>query len=159
LDSSLENLSAWIGLYDSQAENFASQVAYAPMNILQPGSTMPLMAYFAGPLPVEFSARSEVLSASTIPTDDSRYLNVKIESDAVDISPDGNQALVSGDVILPEGSSAPSMVWVLVVAYDRNGQILGARKWKSDDNPHFDVTVYSLGGLIDHIDALGEARP
>jgi hypothetical protein len=77
----------------------------------------------------------------------------------VDISPDGNQAVVSGDVILPEGSSAPSVMWVLVVAYDRNGQILGARKWKSDGNPHFDVTVYSLGGLIDHIDALGEARP
>jgi LysM repeat protein len=57
-ESSLENLSAWIGLYYPQGENIVSQVAYAPLDILKPGETMPLMAYFPAPLPVEIGRAS-----------------------------------------------------------------------------------------------------
>lgn len=158
LDVSLENLSAWVGLYSSGGEMTANQVAYAPMNILRPGSTMPLMAHFSAPLPAEYGARSEMLSVYTIAANDARYLDAEAKADQVEINPQGSQAVVSGKVLLSSGSAKPTQVWVLVVAYDAQGNILGARKWKSAGDTSFNTTVYSLGGIIDHIELLCEVR-
>ncbi len=157
--SSLENLSAWIGLYDSLGENISSQVAYAPLDILRPGSTMPLMAYFAAPLPAQFSARAEVLTAESLAAEDTRYLDAEVKSGPPVISPDGSQAEVSGEVIISSSTATPSQVWVLAVAYAANGDIVGARKWKSAGETHFEVTVYSLGEAIDHVEMLTEVTP
>ncbi len=159
LETNLENLSVWIGLYDSQGENFTSQVAYAPLDILSTGSSMPLMAHFAPPLPAEFSARAELVSASSVALNDSRYVNAEVKKGSQQISPDGSQAEVIGDVILPDGTPAPSQVWVLAVAYDANGNIIGMRKWKSASETHFDITVYSVGESIDHVELLTEVSP
>ena len=159
METSLENLSAWIGLFTLKGENITSQVAYAPMNILRPDNTIPLMAYFAPPLPDEYEARSEVISALAVPVDDLRYLDLEVKTETVEISPDGGQAVVSGDVMLTDDSPTPTQVWILAVAYDASGDIVGARKWKSAGEMHFEITIYSLGGLIDHVEVLTEARP
>ena len=159
METSLENLSAWIGLYTPQGENIDSQVAYAPMNILRPGSTIPLMAYFAPPLPDEYEPRSEVISALAVPADDTRYLDLEVKTGTVEINSDGSQAVITGDVILTGDVPTPSQVWALAVAYDANGEIVGARKWKSEGETHFEITVYSLGGVIDHVEVLTEVRP
>jgi hypothetical protein len=118
-----------------------------------------LMAYFAPPLPDEFEARSEVISALEVAADDTRYLNLEVETGKVEINPDGEQAVVSGEVILPEDVPIPSQVWVLAVAYDGSGDIVGARKWKSAGETHFVITVYSLEGMINHVEVLTEVRP
>lgn len=157
--SSLENLSVWIGLYDLQGNNFLSQIAYSPLNILRPDSVMPIMAYFRDPLPDKFIPRAELLTASAIAAEDQRYLDVGINLDQVAIHPAGSQVTVQGDVILPQGSKTPSQVWILAIAYDASGNIVGVRKWKSAGDTHFDTTVYSLGGPIDHVDVLAEVRP
>ena len=159
METSLENLSVWVGLYTPQGVNLASQEVYAPMNILRPGSTIPLMAYFAPPIPDEYEARSEVIRALAIPTNDTRYLDLEVKTGTVEINPDGRQAVISGDVMLPENGPTPSQVWVLGVAYDANGDIVGARKWKSAGETHFEITVYSLGGIINHVELLTEIRP
>jgi LysM repeat protein len=157
--TTLENISVWIGLYDALGKNFSSQIAYAPMNILRPGSSMPMMAYFTPPLPPDFTARAELLTAESLPADDSRYLDVEVKTASLSISPDGSQAQVSGEVILPAGSATPSQIWVLAVAYAADGSIIGARKWKSAGDTHFDITVYSLGGSITTVDLLCEVTP
>ena len=159
LEASLENLSAGIGLYNLQGEIIASQVAYAPMNILRPGDTIPLMAYFAPPLPDEFQVQSEVLSGLSVAAGDTRYLDLQVKVGTVVINQDGSQAVLSGDIIIPDGTPDFSQLWALAVAYDSNGDIIGARKWKSGGEPHFDITVYSLAGKIDHVEVLNEARP
>jgi len=158
-DTTLENLSVWIGLYNSHGDNFASQAAYAPLDILRSGDTMPLMVYFAGPLPVDYTARSEILTASAINSDDARYLDAVAKIDSSSIDPNRTLAQVTGQVILPQGKPTASQVWVLAIAYDTDGNILGVRKWKSDTLTDFDITVYSLGGVIDHVEVLVEARP
>ncbi|PWB53270.1 MAG: hypothetical protein C3F13_09885 [Anaerolineales bacterium] len=158
LEESLENLSVWIGLLDDQGETFASQTAYAPLNILRPGDSMPLMAYFAPPLPDTFEPRSELLSALIVNGADERYLDPQVNIDQVVIDPDGSEATLSGNVLLPEGSTL-SQLWLLAVAFDADGNILGMRKWKSAGETEFDFTVYSLAGAIDHIEVLAEARP
>jgi LysM repeat protein len=159
LGTSLENLSAWIGLYTPQGENITSQVVYAPMNILRSGSTIPLMAFFAPPLPDDYEARSEVISALAVSVDDTRYLDLEVKTGVVEINQDGRQAAITGDVMVPGDVATPSQVWVLAVAYDANGNIIGARKWKSEGETHFDITVYSLGGMINHVEVLTEVRP
>lgn len=156
---SLENLAMWIGLYNSQGENITSQVAYSPMNILAPGSIMPFMAYFSPPVPAEFIARGEVLSAIAVESEDTRYIDAQVELIEMVINPDHSQATVRGVVVLPEGTPVPSQVWVLAVAYDTEGNIIGERKWKSGGDTQFELTVYSLGGLIEKVQFLTEVRP
>lgn len=158
LESSIENLSVWMGLYDSAGENISSQTAYSPLNLLTPGSMMPIMAYFSPPLPSEIQAQGEVLSALTIAADDQRYLDSQVIVNAVEIKPDGGEATVSGEVVLPDNSTTPSQLWVLAVAYDADGNIVGARKWKSAGEKEFEFTVFSVAGAIDHVDMLSEAR-
>lgn len=158
-EASLENLSVGIGLYSPEGETIASEVAYAPLDILRPDQTMPLMAYFAPPLPDEFLVQGQVLSGLVIAEDDGRYLDLQANVDQVEISGDGRQATISGEVVLTEQMAAPSQLWLLAVAYDANGDIIGARKWKSASEAHFEITVYSLAGTIDHIELLLEARP
>ena len=158
-ESSLENLAVWIGLYNTKGDNFTNQVANAPLNILGSKTTMPILAYFPSPLPEEFSARGELLSALVIASDDTRYLNAVVKTDPIEISTGGTQAAVKGLVVLPKDSSTPTQVWVLIVAYDAGGNIIGARKWKSAGERQFDTIVYSLGGVIDHVEVLTEARP
>jgi hypothetical protein len=157
--TSLENLSVWMGLYNSAGENIASQTAYAPLNILTPGSTIPIMAYFAPPLPEEFQPRGELLSAYVVAVDDPRYLDSTVKVDAVEINPDGGGASVRGSVVLLDNSMILSQLWVLAVAYDANGNIVGARKWKSAGEKEFDFSVFSVAGAIDHVEMLSEARP
>jgi LysM repeat protein len=159
MQTSVENLSAWIGLYNSQGDVITSQVAYAPLNILRPGSTIPLMAYFTPPLPNDVQAQSEVLSAISLGVEDTRYLDLQVKVGTVEINQDGSQAVVSGDAITLKDTPTITQLWALAVAYDSNGDIVGARKWKSAGETHFDITVYSLAGKIDHVGVLIEARP
>jgi hypothetical protein len=158
-ESSIENLSVWMGLYDSAGKNISSQTAYSPLNILTPGNTTPIMAYFSPPLPSDFKAQGELLSALTISTDDQRYLDSQVKGETINISPDGGAATVSGEVVLTDNSTAPSQLWVLAVAYDADGNILGARKWKSAGEKEFEFSVFSVAGAIDHVEMLSEARP
>ena len=159
LETSVENLSAWIGLFTPQGANSSSQVAYSPMNLLRPGNTIPLMSYFAPPLPEEFEAHAELLSGFAVATEDTRYLDLEVNVEKVEISADGKQAVVSGEVILPDDKTVPSLLWALAVAYDSNGNIIGARKWESTGEAQFGLTIYSVAGMIDRIEVLTEARP
>ncbi|OGO29692.1 MAG: hypothetical protein A2136_04490 [Chloroflexi bacterium RBG_16_54_11] len=159
LDSNVENLSAWMGLFTPQGENIANQIIYAPLNLLVAGATIPLMAYFAPPLPEQVVVSAELLSGIFVPQGDSRYVGGDVSLDALEIAPDGRSATLSGIVNLPVDTPQPSQVWILTVAYDADGYIIGGRKWESTGESQFKLTVYTLAGTIDHVDVLTEARP
>ena len=158
LESSVENLSAWIGLYSVKGENIANQVAYADLNLLRPGDTLPLMSYFPSPLPEKFEALGKVLSGFIVDAMDTRYLDLDTNVEEVVISADGRQVEARGEVIIPDGGPKPSQLWVMILAYDTSGKIIGARKWELSGGTEFNLTVYSLGGIIDHVEVLTEAR-
>jgi LysM repeat protein len=159
LETDVENLSALIALFTPQGSSIASQVAYSALNILRAGDTMPLMSYFPPPLPEGFEAQGELLSGLALASDDTRYLDLEANVSNVEINSDGNQAVVSGEVPLPGDMPKLSQLWALIVAYDANGKIIGARKWESGGETQFRMPVYSLGGKIDHVEVLIEARP
>jgi LysM repeat protein/predicted nucleic acid-binding protein len=158
--AALENLSAWIGLYDIDGGIVASQVAVGPVNILRPGQAMPMVAFFAPPLPVEIVARGELLSAVEISEQGDRYLDWQLESLAIEVvGESGNAARVTGSLAKPEGSSLPGQVWIAAVAYDQQGLVVGLRKWEGTGELEFEMLVYSLGGAIDRVEILTEIRP
>ena len=158
LETDVENISAWIGLFTPQGTNIAGQVAYSAVNILRAGDTMPLMSYFPAPIPEGFEAQGEILSGLAVAGDDTRYIDLEANIQRVDISTDGMQAVVSGEVVLPNDIPQPSQLWALIVAYDSNGNIVGARRWESSGEAQFTLPVYSIAGKIDHVEVLTDAR-
>jgi len=126
----LENLSAWIGLFDGQGQLVAGQVAIGGLNLLLPGGALPLAAYFAPPLPEAFTAQAEPLSALAVTDGNARYLQAEIKELGVDVAAGGGQAVGSGEVWL--AGPAPRLVWVEAVAYGAEGQVVGMRKWEAE---------------------------
>jgi LysM repeat protein len=123
----LENLSGWVSLYDAQGNQVGGQAASAPLNILPVGASMPLVAFFPPPLP-EFSlAQGQLLTVVPVQAGDPRYLHAGLQVESTEIAGDGREGAVRGQVLLPEGQ-APSLVWILAVAYDESGQVVGQRK-------------------------------
>lgn len=157
---SVENLSAWIGLYDAEGEIITSQVAVGPVNILRPGQAMPLIAFFSPPLPTQFVARGDLLTAVEIAADDDRYLDWHLNSLTINVlGEQDNLALVTGSVEQPLEGALPSVIWVVAIAYDQHGQVVGVRKMDSATDLRFEFIVYSLSGAIDRVEIITEIRP
>ena len=124
----VENLSASIALFNSQGESLAEQVVSAPLDILRPGASIPLLAYFAPALPAQFSTRSRLLTALPIAADDSRYLDPAVEGLQVEITTTARLARLRGQAVLPPGSRPARLLWLAGVAYDAQGDAVGVRK-------------------------------
>jgi LysM repeat protein len=206
----MENISVWLTLYSPDGQALASQPAIPPLNLLLPGRSLPVMAFFplarpgngtASPvapppagtpprkltvtpalspalpanasatfnLPLEqlphVTAQAQLLSALGVAANDPRYLDASAQVSQQTVDASGIQARLQGLVSLPAGSPAARTVWIVVVAYGENGEMVGLRKWEAPTKLSpgtslpFDVTVYSLGPAIQKTDVLVEARP
>jgi hypothetical protein len=169
----LENLSAQFTLLDSNGQELASQVAFALLNTLPPGQSMPLLVHFPPPIQANGSApragtgttpRVQVLTATRLLPGDTRYLPVMLENTLVSVDASGRTAQVSGLVILT-GAGTANTLWVLATAHDATGNVVGVRRWESssalaaDAPASFDFLVSSVGPVIDRVEFLAEAMP
>jgi LysM repeat protein len=174
----VESLSGTISLVSTSGENLGSQPASALLNLLRPGETLPLVAYFPAPVAGEVLLQVGPLSALPVPEEDTRYLPASFQPTETALSADGLSAHVTGQVILPQGDPAAEAIWLGGVAYDAQGQIVGVRKWEvvspcssaaqeaGTPQPeagcsqlHFEGDIYSLGPAIERVEILVEARP
>lgn len=155
----LENLSGILRLFDANGEEIATADLVAPLNLLPAESRLPLVAYLPDP-PVGWAlARGRLLTAYIAGNLPGRYVPIVLDSVDVQLTGDGLGARVTGTVSLPDGA-APSLVWVLAVAYDADGRSVGQRRWESDGTElDFEFYVYSLGPEIATVELLAEARP
>jgi hypothetical protein len=90
---------------------------------------------------------------------------VTIQDQQVAIVVDGKSAGVTGHLALSSGQKPASQVWVAATAFNAGGAVVGVRKWE-DAGPlspgsllSFDLQVYTLGPLIDHVTLLAQGRP
>jgi hypothetical protein len=127
----VENVSARIGLYSASGEALASQVVVPPLNLIEAGQALPLMAYFAPPLDAGFTACGKLLTAIKVENEEERYLATSIQINDVQIAQGGNQAEVRGQVDLT-GTAKASALWVSAVAYGENGEVIGIRNWEAE---------------------------
>jgi hypothetical protein len=160
----LENLSALVSLYDSRGEEQTSQIALTPLNVLWPGESMPLVAYFPPQAPDWDKVQAQLLTSLEVPTSEERYLAAVVENAQIQISGKGLQGRVSGIVRLQDEQKSASYVWLAAVAYGADGAVVGVRRWErgeieSGGMIEFDFLVFSLGPPIDSIDILVEAGP
>ena len=146
----LENLSATFALSDSSGQELADQAVYGLLDILPPGKSMPLAAYFAAPVQADASLRVQVLTAIRLLPGDARYLPVRLENTLVSVGASGRTAEVSGQVVLT-GTTPANTLWVLATAYDGMGNVVGVRRWESvakltvDKPISFDLLLSSVG--------------
>ncbi|MFA5874392.1 MAG: LysM peptidoglycan-binding domain-containing protein, partial [Anaerolineales bacterium] len=177
----LENLSAQFTLLDANGQELASQAAFALLNTLPPGQSMPLAVHFPPPVQTNVTVpragivptllretgttpRVQVLTAIRLLPGDTRYLPVNLDNTLVSMEASGRTAQVTGLVILT-GAGTANTLWVLATAYDAAGNVIGVRRWESpsaltaDAPVSFDFMVYSVGPGIDRVEFLAEARP
>lgn len=157
LPTAVENLTAVIQLLSASGEVLATLEATPPLNLLDAGDLMPLVAYSPDSPEEWTTARGQLLSAYTLAEGSDYYLAASIPEPSVDISEDGLFASVVGRVEIQNGTAA--IIWVLAVAYDDQGNVIGVRRWESEGDTEFGFFVYSLGPEIATVDLLVEARP
>jgi LysM repeat protein len=160
----LENVEVQITIFGEDGQSVESQEAVLPLNILQPGQTLPASAYFRGISSVH-SALSQLKASTLLISGDQRYILALIQNLFVSIDWDGSSAQVQGQVGPPEGERPAGLIWLVGVAYDADGQVVGFRRWEwkgtvpAGAPQPFAMIVYSQGPAIDHVEMLVEARP
>jgi LysM repeat protein len=165
LSEFMENVSAQVTLVDANNTRLATQTALLPLNILPPGSSLPLTVFFSPEIPFEAKPQVQVLTAIRLLPEDERYLPATIHNTLVQVNADGRNARVTGMVLLPSDAKAASQVWVAATAYDVMGRVVGARRWESSallsagGSLPFEFMVSSIGGEIARVEFAVEARP
>ncbi len=157
----LENISAQITLLDENNNVLASQTAFMPLDIIPPNVSLPVYVFFPN-TPKTANIQVQILSA--IQSDASRYLRADLNNVITQIDWNGLTAQVSGQVSLPVESTAATQIWIAAVAYDKDGRVVGMRRWEGGaiqpgGSIPFSFLVSSLGSAIDAVEFVVQARP
>ncbi len=161
----LENISAQVVLQDSDGDFIAEGTAYGAMNLLLVDEELPLVLFIPGRYSTEFEVTAKIQTVQPLPKNDERYLNAWLEVDQVKISEGGERAQISGTVGLPVKSEPGNLAWILVVAYDQEGNVVGVRKaeqfgiFEPGSSREFFIEVFSLASSISEVSAFVEVRP
>lgn len=159
----LQNISIEIRLLDSKGDVDSVQTAFSPLDLLPSGKTIALGALFMAPIPDNYKAHTNILSASSLPSSDIRYQLTHLQNYIVQVDWSEMNARVSGQVVLDKQSESVNRIWILAVAYDNSKNVIGFQRWESnaslipEDVLSFDFGISSLGPPIDHIDLFVEA--
>jgi hypothetical protein len=157
----IENVSAQITLFDENNNVAASQIAFTPLDIIPPNTSLPVSAFFPN-TPSNLNMQVQLLSA--IQASSSRYLPATLNNTITQIAWDGKTAQLSGQILLPAESQAATRVWVAAVAYDKDGQVVGVRRWEGGETQpggsiSFSFLVASTGLAIEAVDFVVQANP
>lgn len=165
LDQPVESVSAQFALVDEKGEPAASLSASPPLNLIPPGSSLPLLAYFTGPLAQNLLPIASLETAFPGRELDQRYVPVLMDVQATEISADGLSAQITGTLRLSIEGNQASEVRVAAVAYAGNDAVAGVRIWEdleglpAGQSRSFTLTVYTMGEKIERVEVFSEARP
>lgn len=156
----LENISAQITLFDENNNALASQTAFMPLDIIPPSSSLPVYVFFPN---TAANVNMQVQVLSTVQSSGSSYLPAKLNNIITQIDWSGLTAHVSGEIFLPAESKAATQVWIAAVAYNKDGQVVGVKRWEGGEiqpggRIAFSFLVSSLGSPIDRVEFVTEAR-
>lgn len=161
----LENLSANVVLQDNNGEYIAEGIAIGALNLVPADEQLPLVVFIPGSFPSEFTASAKVITVQPLPRNDDRYLNAWLEVEEVEISENGTRAQVNGFIGLPTKSVPGNQVWLLAVAYDGDGNVIGIRKseqfgnFEPGSSREINLEVFSLASEIAEVRVYVEMRP
>ena len=162
-DQAVENISAVVEL--REGADTRREIAILPLNLLPPGTSLPLIAYFQPPIPEAFSVSAWIDFYLPVMPDDQRYLRVDIENQTLQLTEDARVAAVSGMLFLPAGQPETRYLWINATAFDQDDHVVAVRRWDSPtqisggERIPFELFLYSMGGAIDRVDLQVEAQP
>ncbi len=157
------NVSAEFRLANPVTGDVLTKPATLPVSRIKEASSVPVFAYFQPPVfanpQVTLQLQSAIQAgvASTAPV-------VTVAEPLIQITTDGSSASVSGAAAVDAASTAASKVWITAVAFDAQGNVLGLRRWESQQPikagtpAPFEVWVYSTGGTIATVELFIEAN-
>ena len=159
----LENVAAQISLIDQNGDAVASQPAISPLDILPPGTSLPAYVFFPN-APANVHPRVQLISALQLKNSDARYLPAVLNDTLAQISGNGRSAQLGGQISLPAESQAAKQVWVAAVAYDKDGRVVGVKRWEGGaiqpgTSISFNFGIASAGSRIESVEFAVEARP
>ena len=157
----LENISARINLLDESGNTIASQTAFPSLDMIAPESSLPVYVYFPN---ITLNVKPQVQLLSAMPGNASLYLPAILNNTTARIDSDGSTAQLGGEIHLLPESIAATQVWVAAVAYDKNGTVVGLKRWEGGaiqpgETIRFEFEVSSLGGVIEAVEFFVQARP
>ncbi len=156
----LENISAQITLLDENQSTLESKTAFLPLNMIPPNSALPVYVFFPN-IAAHDSMQVQVLSA--VRSGGTRYLPAGLNNVITQIDWRGLSAMISGEISQPVESTTATRVWVAAVAYDKDGRVVGLKRWEggaieAGERLAFRFMVSSLGPPIDRVEYVVEAR-
>jgi LysM repeat protein len=156
----LENVSVQITLTDENGTVVASQPALPPLDILPPHASLPAYVFFPN-VPANANIQVQLLSALQLTRNNGLYLPAVLNNTLAQM--DGQTARLNGQIHLPSDAQAATQVWVAAVAYDKQGQVIGVKRWEGGaiqpgTSIPFNFVISSLGSAIDTVEFFVEAR-
>jgi len=157
----IENISAQMILLNENNNAVASQTAFTPLDVIPSNSSLPVYVFFPNVSP---SLNLQVQLLSAVQGNNSRYLPAALNNTVAQIDWNGKSAQLSGQVFLPAESQTANQVWIAAVAYDKDGQVVGVRRWEGGaiqpgGSISFSFSVASVGGDIEAVDFVVQANP
>lgn len=156
------HLTVTLRLVDAGGKALAQQNSTLLLDLLPPGATLPVAAYFSGPLPAGFQVDAQVFSALPATSTGDHYLTTSVSDLKVEIAPDGLSAAIRGKAVLADGQGDAAQLAVLAVAYTSSGIVAGVRRWDAPQPPHagqsVEFSVWVYGSAIQRIEVFVEAR-
>ena len=163
-EETLENPSVSFRITSPKSDYESELVVFAPLNLLQPGSSLPILASFPAPVPENYDVEAEIDYWLPTMPDDDRYAETEILDSNIQLSEDDAIAYVNGKISVDSAYREIASLWLLAVAFDQDGNPVGFRRWEASlpiDNVEaiaFNTIVYSLGPGIDRVELMAEAR-
>jgi LysM repeat protein len=152
----LENVTGVVRLLSAGGDLLAELEAVPPLDIVPAGAELPLVAYTNLAPSNWAAAQAQILTAFHLAAKDEHYVEVNSIDFQQTYNEENTAVHVQGSVSV-QGSA--DLVWILAVAYDSQGKVVGVRRWESAGEVSFDIWVYSLGSQIADVRVLAEARP
>ncbi len=161
-DDALENVSLLVTLSDETGKT-EQAIATTLINVIPPHTSVPAASYFLPEWGERLTASAELDFQLPYAEGEERYLEVELIGQTTELLLDNKAARINGEISFKNKNTAYMAIYVLSVAYDKDGAVLGMRRFSDIEggltsyNKPVSITVYSMAGEIARVDVFVEA--
>ena len=160
LDQNANAVTVTFTLKNSAGETVREQTVPTLLNLLEVGDEIPASTYFSPDVTSGYTVAANLTTA--LPLEDSSVVYQPLDIKVNSIDMDGRAARVSAVIPQVDEAGGISSVWVALIAYDQDSNIVGVRRLEytpyteSEDGQTIKVSVYSENEAIKQVVVLGE---
>ncbi len=117
--------------------------------------------YFSDPVPQPFQKSAQFISAIPYNPESGRYLSIDVDVNSEEKTLDDQLMTINGNYAMDEDAS---MVTIVAVALNNQGNIIGLRRWQSSltkpgRKGEFQIELAAVSGEITEYILFAEAQP